>query len=685
VSEYLAIGRVRRRSAGMARALIGLAAGLAAVGVVPGWPAAASPVAARVALPSPVPAWPAQAGATDTGPAGPGVVLHIRVYLTGRSAQGEARFAAAASEPGNPGYGKYLTPAGFEARFGPSPAQATAVRQWAASQALTVTGSTPHYIALTGPAPAISRALGTSIHSYTSTGGLTGYAPVTGMSVPASVGGDITTVVGLDSYSYPAPDPARATHHPALARSRAAGTAPAPAATYSCSSWWGQHASAIPKAEGHTSAPDAVCGYTPQQLRSAYGVSAGSGQGATIAIVLDGDLTTMRASADRFFAAHHLPGFTPGQYTQNFGPGFTASCGSQSANVPEEPLDVETAHILAPDAKIVYVAANCSDNQTLQEEDFLDAQTRIVDHHLADVETNSFSITESAYTPAMAAAWTQIFEQGAAEGIGFDFNSGDGGDNVYGPGIAPSVDFPASDPWATAVGGTTLEIGKTGTQTGDLGWGDTSTQENKAGTGYLQAPPGQFQEGSTGGRSDLFPEPAYQRGVVPASLATAGGTRPAGREVPDIAADASPMTGWLIGYTPPGGRYTQTLEAGTSGASPIIAALEADAKQGAGHAIGFANPLLYDLRDSAAIQDIRAAPSAALVLAPDCFNSTRQPSAQPCLTTLGLDSSLHETPGYDDVTGLGAPTSHFITTLAKGASTCSGPAARPRHTLDLSS
>ena len=667
MSKHLAITPARLPTPGMARALIAVAVGLAAVGTLAGWSAAASPAAARVALPSPVPAWPAQAGAKDTGPAGPGVTLHIRVYLTGRSAPAEARFAIAASEPGNAGYGKYLTPAQFRVRFGPSPAQASAVRRWAVSQALTVTGSTPHYIALTGSAPAISTALGTSIHSYTNADGLTGYAPVTGMSVPASVGDDIATVVGLDSYSYPAADPARNTDPPKRARSRAPGTASAPAATYACSSWWGQHASSIPKAEGHTSAPDAVCGYTPQQLRSAYGVSADSGKGATIAIVLNGHLTTMQASADRFFAAHHLPGFAPGQYTENFGPGFTASCGSEAANVPEEPLDVETVHILAPDAKIVYVAANCADdNQTLQEEDFLDAQTRIVDCHLADVETNSFSIVESAYTPAMAAAWTQIFEQGAAEGIGFDFNSGDGGDNTYGSGIAPSVDFPASDPWATAVGGTTLEIGKTGTVTGDLGWGDTGTQENKAGTGYLQAPPGPFQEGSTGGRSDLFPEPAYQRGVVPASLATAGGTRRAGREVPDIAADASPMTGWLIGYTPPGGRYTQILEGGTSGASPIVAALEADAKQPAGHAIGFANPLLYDLRDSVGIQDIRAAPSAALVLAPDCFNSTQLPSAQPCLTTLGLDSSLHETPGYDDVTGIGAPNSHFIATLAKG-------------------
>jgi subtilase family serine protease len=90
--------------------------------------------------------------------------------------------------------------------------------------------------------------------------------------------------------------------------------------------------------------------------------------------------------------------------------------------------------------------------------------------------------------------------------------------------------------------------------------------------------PGIFSEGATGGRSVLFAQPAYQHGVVPQSLAMAHGSEPTDREVPDIAADASPITGWLIGYTS-GGRYHQILEGGTSGSSPIVPPLEADAQQ----------------------------------------------------------------------------------------------------------
>jgi subtilase family serine protease len=328
---------------------------------------------------------------------------------------------------------------------------------------------------------------------------------------------------------------------------------------------------------------------------------------------------------------------------------------------------VETAHIVAPAAKVVYVAANCSDTEQGQQQDFLDAETRVVDQHLADVSTESFSLIETGeFTPATAAAWTKVFEQGAAEGIGFNFDSGDGGDLSNGVGPADAaVTFPASDPLATAVGGTTLEIGHAGTETGELGWGDNGAEENADGTGYQQAPPGEFEEGSTGGRSTLFTQPAYQRGVVPASLSTDQGTRPAGREVPDIAADASPMTGWMIGFTTPGSGYSTQAEGGTSGSSPIVAGLEADAKQGAGHAIGFANPLLYDLRKTAGIRDIVPSASPALTLAPDCYNDQIEPNPA-CLVTLGPDSSLTERPGYDDVTGIGAVTSHFIAALATG-------------------
>lgn len=647
------------RRAGLIAAgvLVGLASG-AVAGATPG--ALAAGAGARVALPDPVPTWTQYD--TDDGPAGSGVKVPARVWLAGRAPAAQTHFATAVSTPGNRAYGRYLTPARFRARFGPTPAQVAEVEAWARSAGLKVGSVTAHYVTLTGTAPKLSSALRTSIHAYSNSAtGLTGYAPVRGTSVPASIGADVTTVTGLDAYSFASGSPdGRADNGAHRASSPAMPAASDPWASFACSHWWEQHVGSVPKADGRTSAPDAVCGYTPRQLRLAYGVSARSGKGATIAIVLDGSLATMRADANRFFSHYHLPGFSPGQFTVNTGPGFAKSCGG-SADVPEEPLDVETAHIIAPTAEVVYVAANCTGNPATQQQNLLDAETRIVDQHLADVSTESYSILETGdFTPATAAAWTAVFKQGAAEGIGFNFDSGDGGDDG-----GAGVTFPASDPWATAVGGTTLEIGRTGAVTGELGWGDNGAEENAAGTGYQQAPPGSFEQGSTGGRSILFAQPAYQRAVVPASLSTDQGKLPAGREVPDVAANASPMTGWTIGFTTPGGSYSTQLEGGTSGASPIVAGLEADAKQAAGHAIGFANPLLYGLRKTAGIRDIVPSASPALTLAADCYNDQIKPNPA-CLVTLGPDSSLTERKGYDDVTGIGAVTSHFVAALGRG-------------------
>jgi subtilase family serine protease len=623
--------------------------------------AAGGPIAAaRVALPSPVPTWIKYS--TDDGPARSSVTVPFRLYLAGAAPASQLAFAQTVSEPGSKQFRHYLTPEQFTQRFGPTSTQTAAVEAWATGSGLDVTAANAHYVALSGTAPAVSSALGTSIDAFGGTlAGPTGYAPIRGASVPASIASDVIAAVGLDDDSY------NSAARDLSATTAALGSTDVKAASAPrCSAWWGQHTARTPTAYGHREAPTAVCGYTPQQLREAYGIDKFTGKGATIAIVLDGALQSIGADADRFFAAHHLPGFAKGQFQQNFGPGFASSCQDGYADLPEEPLDVETAHIIAPGARVVYVAVNCSNSTSGFELNFLDAETRIVDQHLADVETDSYSTLESEYTPAMAAAWTQIFEEGAAEGIGFNFDSGDGGDDTNNSkNTPPAVTFPASDPWATAVGGTTVEIGQSGRVVGELGWGDTIDQENRAGTAYVHKLPGVFSEGSTGGRSVLFAQPAYQHGVVPGSLATAHGTEPADREVPDIAADASPITGWLIGYTS-SGRYHQILEGGTSGSSPIVAALEADAKQASGQAVGFANPTLYALRKTKAIKDIVQPAKPQIAAATPSACATDGPTSQLCVITLGLDSSLREVPGFDDVTGVGAPTNQFIVAVGKG-------------------
>ncbi|WP_051965662.1 S53 family peptidase [Kitasatospora mediocidica] len=667
-----------RRVRGGALTAAAAAAALVVAGAVAPAAAAASP--ARTDLPSAVPSWTSGAQApTDSGAAPGSWTMSLRVYLAGKDPVGLAREAKAVSDPASSDYAHYLTPAQLVQRYGTTPAQTAKVTAWLSGFGMTVTGANAHYLSVTATVDEVQKAFATTLHSFTRPWSV-GYAPVSGVSVPAALGHDITTVIGLDNStahepSTPSTSPAAPTPS-AAPRSRVAKAAAQPPTAagvvpQACSQWWGQNSSTIPAVGGRTTALDQVCGYTPQQMRDAYGVtnSPYTGKGRTVAVLLDGALPTMEADANRFFTSHGVPGFAPGQYSENFGPNFAASCGTTS-NGLEESIDVESSHLAAPDAKVVYVGADCTADEGYGGGSlaFLDASTRIVDQHLADVATDSFSTAEYAATPTTIAAWDQMFQQGTLEGIGFDYASGDFGDGFTGEpaGTPAMVVFPASDQWATSVGGTTLEIGKSGRVTGELAWGNDAAQLNAQGTGYLTPPPGQFQMGSTGGRSNLIPEPWYQKGTVPTALATAGGTAPAHREQPDISADADPATGWLVGYTVPGGAYTEAMGGGTSGSSPLIAGLEADAGQAAGHALGFANPLLYSMRGTAAIHDVLPAPAGQAPWVQTYQADWEHPGG--FLTYLSLfdqDSTLKATPGYDAATGLGSATADFVRSFAR--------------------
>jgi subtilase family serine protease len=168
--------------------------------------------------------------------------------------------------------------------------------------------------------------------------------------------------------------------------------------------------------------------------------------------------------------------------------------------------------------------------------------------------------------------------------------------------------------------------------------------------------------GSGGGVDPLYAEPGYQKPVVPAALATSDGTTRAGRVVPDISANAGGF--FWIGYTGAvtSGVYTQILEGGTSASAPLMAGLEADAMQAAGHAIGFANPALYKLYRTPAISDVTpVSPDDPPMLIGDSiyFGPGND------LDTIGeAQPPLVTTNGYDDTTGIGAPGESFLTAFA---------------------
>jgi subtilase family serine protease len=462
--------------------------------------------------------------------------------------------------------------------------------------------------------------------------------------VPAGISADVRAITGLDgSLTLAAPE------HRSPAPPPPAGTSVGP-----CSHYWGERTSTAfpnPYVPG-APLPWLICGYTPAQIDSAYGIDrlrgAGlDGRGQTIAITGAFFSPTIRADANSFSREFGLPRLGRWNYRQVTAPG-TSRYPKDPAETQnwyiEQALDVEWAHAVAPGARIVYVGA-ANDAGGLDQ-----AVNEVVDQHLANVVSNSWGLPESLAPRGEMKAMNAVFQQAAAEGIGVYFASGDDGDNELAAGRI-SAGFPDSSPWVTSVGGTSLAISRTGGYEWEAGWGTTTTDWN--GTRWAPAAPGDFMYGSGGGPSHVFPMPAYQVGAVPLADATWKGV--ARRTEPDLAMDADPQTGVTFAqtYVEPDGhrRIIDSWIGGTSLAAPLVAGVMTLADQRSRHPHGFINPALYRLRGTAALNDVTGGHRTLAVLRNAL---ARDGSIVTRLRSLDRDSSLAARPGWDPVTGLGS-------------------------------
>jgi subtilase family serine protease len=606
--------------------------------------------------------------------------VDVKVWLAGRDPKGLDAYALAVSTPGNPQYGKFLTPQQFNQRFGPSRQQINAVTSWIRSSGLYVdlAGSNSHYLHVTGHVDKATKAFGTEFRNYAAQGTVA-RAPESNATVPDSVASSVLTVTGLDTGKH------LRTHGDTL---------PPPEPNYNvaepCAEYWNQKvAKDQPKAYGkHQSR--AMCGLQPQQLRGAYGSSASglTGKGATVAIVDAYAAPKMEEVSNQFAKKYGSPAFAKGQYREVLPSTFDLvdECGA-AGWYGEEALDVTAVHDLAPKANVVYVGAqNCADGLD-------DALAKIVDNHLADIVSNSWGDLAEHYTQAMIQAEESIFKQGAVEGIGFYFSTGDCGYEVPGTpcqaryGGAASTrrqaDLPVSDPWVTAVGGTTLAVGKSNNYEFETHWNVQYDNLAEDGKSWSTTPPGNYPEtysaGGGGGVSDLFTQPGYQRGVVPKSQSTAlpDGTtaKQPMRTIPDISAVGDSGTGILYpewNQRPDGSfGYTESRVGGTSLSCPVIAGLQALAQQARGRQpIGFANPAIYLRAGTKAYHDVTDTPLGKNTPVAYVRTNYTDPYAatgplQYILVTSGnkgipQQDALSAVRGYDLGTGVGSPTVSYL-------------------------
>jgi subtilase family serine protease len=624
--------------------------------------------------------------ATDRGATPAGSQIDLRVYLAGSNPAGLAAYARAVSDPSSAEYGHYLTTAQTQARFGATKAQISAVESWLGSSGLKVTGVTEHYVSVHGTVAQAGAAFGTSFHQYRVSGNTTKRAPNAAAKVPSTVASAVLGVTGLSDESFSTkPDNVPAASDGPEIESTNDGV-PYLTATPCSNDYQGQAvATDLPSAYG-SKVSWAVCGYTPKQVRSAYGVTSTglTGKGVTVAIVDAYGLPTMLSDANEYATRHGDAPFKPGQYQQIVTPSLwtdQAQCGDWSG---EEALDVESVHGTAPDANVLYVGGNsCFDTSgggAAPNGGLLDSLALIVDNHLADMVSNSWG--ELMYgldangnvvgmDPALIAAYEQVFEQGAVEGIGFYFSAGDCGADDPNTGCGASegspfaqTEYPTSDPWVTSVGGTSIAIGKRGNYEWETSWQSASsalTTDRSAWAGL----PGSWFYGGGGGTSQVFPQPWYQKGVVPTSLSnhllSGAGTSPM-RVNPDVAAYGDPSTGFLEGYTQllPDGTTTAYAElriGGTSLSCPTFAGIQADAQQAHhGQPIGFANPEIYLRGQHNLFRDVTDTPFGPNVM----LAVVRNGDTNPAIRTMGQGDLQHATAGFDDATGLGTPNAGYL-------------------------
>lgn len=340
-----------------------------------------------------------------------------------------------------------------------------------------------------------------------------------------------------------------------------------------------------------------VGGYTPAQIRSAYGLDQvhfgsmpGNGAGQTIAIVdafndpkVSSDLHTF----DQQFGLQDPPSLQ-----------VVNQSGSTSALPTDDPgwsqeisLDVQWAHASAPAANILLVEANS---------DGLNNLLSAVNYAKKAKGVSTVSMSWGGGEFWSESSYDSVFSSPANHrGVTFVAASGDSG-SWDGP------QWPASSANVLAVGGTTLATsGSSGTYAGETAW-----------------------EGSGGGVSAVEPEPVYQASVQ--------GT--GGRSTPDVSLNADPNTGYAVyDSVPVDGQSGWAVFGGTSAAAPQWAGLIAIGDQGRvlkhEHTLDGTTgtlPLLYSFYGNAS----------------SYFHDVTSGMTSPFVSAF---------PGYDAATGLGSP------------------------------
>jgi kumamolisin len=272
-------------------------------------------------------------------------------------------------------------------------------------------------------------------------------------------------------------------------------------------------------------------GETPASIRSVYNLPSTGGSG-TIAIVDAFDYSTAANDLNVFSSQFGLPSMPDCSSNGNVTPCFRkvfASGTQPKANCgwgQEAALDIEWAHAMAPNARIVLIEANSNSFADL----------------FAAVDVATAQVTTDGGKGEVSMSWSggEFSTESTNDGhfqnsnVVYFASSGDtGGVNGY-----PSV-----SPYVASAGGTTINRNNSGQLTSETAW-----------------------SGSGGGPSKYESKPSYQNGVA--------GTDATHRSAPDFSFDANPNTGVSVyDSTRCQGASGWLVFGGTSVSSPSLAGI----------------------------------------------------------------------------------------------------------------
>jgi subtilase family serine protease len=531
--------------------------------------------------------------------------MTLRFSLTPQQQSALTQLLADQQDPSSPKYHQWLTPEQFRSQFGLSSADSGTVASWLAAQGFTVTeiGRGGLFVRFSGSVAQAEAAFHTQIHSV-SLNDEQHFANVTAPALPASIASVTQGITGLDDFR---PKP----HHRQM-------TVPAPQPEYTTG------------AANHYLAPgDFYTIYDEKSLLS----SSVTGTGIYVAVVGQSDIYPADIAA--FQKAAGLTNKPVAVTLTGTDPGY-----SSTADLVEAEMDLEWAGAVAPGASILYFnATNVIDGSL----------TDVVDNNLAPIVSTSYGACEASLGTSALAYYNVLLQQAATQGMTIIAASGDSGatdcdaPNVGSAVKGLAVDFPASSPLVTGVGGTRLNEG-TATY-----WSTTNGTNQGSALSYIPEivwndDNGAGLDATGGGASDYFSKPSWQTGTgVPNDYS---------RDVPDVSLTASIVhDGYLIcagstnctnGFSNASGGFD--VAGGTSAAAPAFAGLVALIEQKTGAKLGNINPTLYALaaKYPAVFHDV-----------------TSGTNASPCTTgsvncANGGAIGFTATTGYDQATGWGS-------------------------------